>query len=166
MERECKWYISLGGCLWDDKYVDLLTILKSKAKYMLCGFDINDQNKAMFLEKHLNVSPVFFHDKSVPFIIEMYQHWKQPTSQFCFEWYLSHEAPAELISMSDNYLFTDDLTDIKSMIISVSIVEYNDFAICVKDYRGVFKSILNELSDLFEGENQFTEYKKGLTRFI
>ena len=40
--------------------------------------------------------------------------------------------------------------------------EYNNFAVCIRDYNEKFEKMLDELSDDFEGENQFAKYKDGL----
>lgn len=110
--------------------------------------------------------PIFFHDHSPAFINEMYQFWKQPTDGLSFSWYLTEESPDNLIYLSDNFLFTNDLSNIQNAVFSVSVVEYSGFAVCVKDYQGVFEAMLEQLSDLFEGPNQFTEYKQEYIRFI
>ncbi len=151
-----KWYVSLGHGLWDKEVGRLIEKLRSKTQHTLVGVDRNDNSEK------INKKPIFSAENSPSFLTVMYRYWGQREDALCFDWYLAEGDSRELQTKYDHFLFTDDLTYISGASFSLSVVEYNNFAVCVRDYNEKFEKMLDELSDDFEGENQFTEYKDGL----
>ncbi len=172
-EKDVKCYISFGLSLWDKKTAALLTKLKEKtnAEYLLCGANRANKEMCALINEELSGVVIFSHENSPAFLCEMYRYWNQPEEDLCFDWYLPCKTeislqPEELITCSNDFLLTNDLSDIRNAIVAVSIVEYNNFAVVVKDYQGIFPEIIEELSEIFEGENQFTEYKREYIKYI